>query len=98
MPTTATVVLDREKARALAAAAANNGVHVLRTVAVLWLHRNALRVDEACAVGIADLGEDSGHRVLQVVRKGGRKAKIALTRPPRRPRRSTWPTGPSGPQ
>jgi hypothetical protein len=46
---------------------------VLRTAAVvrLLLH-NALRVDEACA---ADLGEDSGHRVLRVVRKGARKAK-----------------------
>jgi hypothetical protein len=32
-----------------------------------------------CAVGIADLGEDSGHRVLRVVRKGARKAKIPLT-------------------
>jgi integrase/recombinase XerD len=28
---------------------------------------------------IADLGEDSGHRVLRVVRKGARKAKIPLT-------------------
>jgi integrase/recombinase XerD len=52
----------------------------LRTAAVvrLLLH-NALRVDEACAAGIADLGEDSGHRVLRVVRKGARKAKIPLT-------------------
>ena len=44
----------------------------------LLLH-NALRVDEACAADIADLGEDSGHRVLRVVRKGARKAKIPLT-------------------
>ena len=44
----------------------------------LLLH-NALRVDEACAADVADLGEDSGHRVLRVVRKGGRKAKIPLT-------------------
>jgi integrase/recombinase XerD len=35
--------------------------------------------DEACAVDITDLGEDSGHRVLRVVRKGARKAKIPLT-------------------
>src|SRR6185437_4537424 len=40
---------------------------------------NALRVDEACAADITDLGEDSGHRVLRVVRKGARKAKIPLT-------------------
>ena len=44
----------------------------------LLLH-NALRVDEACAADIADLGEDCGHRVLRVVRKGARKAKIPLT-------------------
>jgi hypothetical protein len=36
---------------------------------VRLLH-NALRVDEACA---ADLGEDSGHRALRVVRKGARE-------------------------
>ena len=29
--------------------------------------------------GVADLGEDAGHRVLRVVRKGARKAKIPLT-------------------
>jgi hypothetical protein len=34
----------------------------------LLLH-NALRVDEACAADITDLGEDSGHRVLRVVRR-----------------------------
>jgi integrase/recombinase XerD len=44
----------------------------------LLLH-NALRVDEACAADVTDLGGDSGHRVLRVVRKGARKAKIPLT-------------------
>ncbi len=44
----------------------------------LLLH-NALRVDEACAADVTDLGEDGGHRVLRVVRKGARKAKIPLT-------------------
>ena len=78
---TATVGLDRDQARALVAAAdADTGAQALRTAAVvrLLLH-NALRVDEACAADIADLGEDSGHRVLRVVRKGARKAKIPLT-------------------
>ena len=78
---TATVALDRDQARALVAAAdADTGAQALRTAAVvrLLLH-NALRVDEACAADIADLGEDSGHRVLRVVRKGARKAKIPLT-------------------
>jgi site-specific recombinase XerD len=78
---TATVGLDRDQARALVAVAdADTGGQALRTAAVvrLLLH-NALRVDEACAANIADLGEDSGHRVLRVVRKGARKAKIPLT-------------------
>ena len=78
---TATVGLDRDQARALVAAAdGDTGAQALRTAAVvrLLLH-NALRVDEACAADIADLGEDSGHRVLRVVRKGARKAKIPLT-------------------
>ena len=47
--------------------------------AVRLLLHNALRVDEACATDVIDLGEDCGHRVLRVVRKGARKAKIPLT-------------------
>ena len=43
------------------------------------LLHNALSVDEACAADVADLGEDSGHRVLRVVRKGARRAKVPLT-------------------
>ena len=78
---TATVGLDRDQARALVAAAdADTGGQALRTAAVvrLLLH-NALRVDEACAADLADLGEDGGHRILRVVRKGARRAKIPLT-------------------
>jgi integrase/recombinase XerD len=72
---TATVGLDRDQARALVAA--DTGAQALRTAAVvrLLLH-DALRVDEACAADVADLGEDSCHRVLRVVRRGARKAKI----------------------
>ena len=44
----------------------------------LLLH-NAARVAEACAAGIAGLGEDCGHRVIRVARKGARKVKIPLT-------------------
>jgi integrase/recombinase XerD len=78
---TATIGLDRDQARALLAAAdADTGTQALRTRAVvrLLLH-NALRVDEACAADVADLAEDSGHRVLRVIRKGSRKAKVPLT-------------------
>lgn len=77
---TATLGLDRHQARALvAAAAADTGAQALRTAAAvrLLLH-NSLRVDEACAADVADLGEDGGHRVLRVVRKGGRSADASL--------------------
>ena len=43
----------------------------------LLLH-NALRVDEACAADVTDLGTDAGHRVPRVTRKGGRRAKVPL--------------------
>ena len=77
---TTTVGLDRDEARAMVVAAADTGTQALRTAAVvrLLLH-NPLRVDEACAADVTDLGEDSGHRVLCVVRNGARKAKIPLT-------------------
>jgi integrase len=44
----------------------------------LLLH-NALRVDEVHAADGADLDEYSSHRVLRVVRKRARKARIPLT-------------------
>ena len=78
---TATIGLDRDQARALVAAAdADKGPQALRTAAVirLLLH-NGLRVDEACAADVANLGTDAGHRVLRVIRKGARKARVPLT-------------------
>ena len=78
---TTTIGLDRDQARALLEAAdRDRGAQALRTAAAvrLLLH-NALRVDEACAADVADLGADAGHRVLRVTRKGARKAKIPLT-------------------
>ena len=78
---TATIGLDRDQVRALVAAAdADRGPQALRTAAVIrLLVHNALRVDEACAADVADLGADTGHRVLRVIRKGARKARIPLT-------------------
>ena len=77
---TATIGLDRDQVRALVAAAdADTGPQALRTAAVIrLLVHNALRVDEACAADVADLGADTGHRVLLVIRKGARKARIPL--------------------
>ena len=78
---TATIGLDRDQVRALVAAAdADRGPQAMRTAAVIrLLVHNALRVDEACAADVADLGTDAGHRVLRVLRKGARKARIPLT-------------------
>ena len=78
---TATIGLDRDQVRALVAAAdADRGPQALRTAAVIRpLVHNALRVDEACAADVTDLGADAGHRVLRVLRKGARKARIPLT-------------------
>ena len=77
---TATIGLDRDQARALVAAAdADRGPQALRTAAVIrLLVHNALRVDEACAADVTDLGADAGHRVLRVTRKGARRAKVPL--------------------
>jgi site-specific recombinase XerD len=78
---TATIGLDRAQARALISAADTDpGPQALRTAAVirLLLH-NALRVDEACAADVTDLGADAGHRVLRVTRKGARRARVPLT-------------------
>ncbi len=80
---TATIGLDRDQVRALVAAAdADPGPQALRTAAVIrLLVHNALRVDEACAADVTDLGADAGHRVLHVLRKGARKARIPLAPP-----------------
>ena len=85
----ATVGLDRrDQARALVADTdADTGAQALRTAAAVRLLHNALRVDEACAAGVADLGEDSGHRVLRVVRNHGA---------PYWPKKSTDMVGPPG--
>jgi integrase/recombinase XerD len=45
---------------------------------------------------VADLGADAGHRVLRVMRKGARRAKVPLTRRPRPPWKPASPAGPAG--
>ena len=59
---TATIGLDRDRARALLQAAdRDTGAQALRTAAaVRLLPHNALRVDEACAADVADLGATPG--------------------------------------
>jgi integrase/recombinase XerD len=79
---TTTVGLDRDQARALLAAAdADTGPARLRAAAAirLLLHQG-LRVDELSRADVADLGNDRGHRILTVTRKGGHR--VALVLPP----------------
>lgn len=47
-------------------------------VVVLLLALNGLRVSEALEANVEDLTEERGHRVLKVVRKGGKSAVIPL--------------------
>ena len=78
---TATIGLTREQARALIAAAdADHGRARLRSAAMIWLLlHSALRVDEMPGADVADLGVDRGHRVLTVLGKGNRCAKVPLS-------------------
>lgn len=77
---TDTIGLTREQARALLTAAEDDtGPQHLRTVAALkLLLHNGLRVDELCSSTVDSLAHDRGHRVLRIVGKGGRRAKIPL--------------------
>ncbi|WP_158057114.1 tyrosine-type recombinase/integrase [Saccharomonospora sp. CUA-673] len=77
---TATIGLDREQTRALLAAAdADTGPQRLRTAAIVrLLVHNAIRTDELTAADVDALSQDRGHRVLTIVRKGGRRVKIPL--------------------
>jgi site-specific recombinase XerD len=80
---TATVSLDRAQLRALiTAAGTDTGLRAARTAAAIrLLATTALRVDELIQADIADLGSERGHRVVAVVRKGGRKARLPLPPP-----------------
>lgn len=71
-----TVGLTREDARRLLAAAA---AHSPRTGALIaLLLANGLRIGEALAADVTDLGTARGHRTLTVTRKGGRRATMPL--------------------
>jgi integrase/recombinase XerD len=71
-----TLGLDREEAiRFLAAAqAASVRDHALACLLTL----NGLRVSEACAANVVDLGVERAHRVLAVVGKGGQRTLVPL--------------------
>ena len=50
---------------------------------------NGLRISEACATSVEDLGFERGHRTLRTIGKGNKPAVIPLV--PRTPALSIWP-------
>lgn len=67
--------VDREEAAALLAASVGNARdHALACLLVL----NGLRVAEALAVDVEDIGEQRGHRTIELRRKGGKRQTAAL--------------------
>lgn len=68
--------LDRDELRQVLAAAAAAGPQALALVSLLSL--NGLRVSEACGAKASDLSEIRGRLVLEVKRKGGKRAVAPL--------------------
>lgn len=68
--------LDRDELRLVLSAAAAAGPQALALVSLLSL--NGLRVSEACGARARDLSEVRGHPVLEVLRKGGKRAVVPL--------------------
>ena len=72
----ATQGLTKDQARALLYAAQQDGARSYALVSLLIL--TGIRVSEALSAHLSDLQHDTGHRVLIVTRKGGKRAKIVL--------------------
>jgi site-specific recombinase XerD len=71
--------LDCDQAAQLLGAAANAGARDHALICLLLL--NGLRVSEACAARVDDLGAARGHITLRIRRKAGREATIPLAGP-----------------
>lgn len=71
--------VDRDPLRALLAAAERDGKrsHALLTLLAL----NGLRIGEALSRDVTDLDVERGHRVLRLVRKGGKRATAVPSAP-----------------
>jgi integrase/recombinase XerD len=74
-----TTGLTRAELATLRAAADDHSPRAAALVALLAL--NGLRVSEALAVQVDDLRSERGHRVLDVIRKGGARRTIPLAPP-----------------
>ena len=70
---------DRSGLRALLAVARDDGRRSNALIALLAL--NGLRIDEALSRDVDDLDIERGHRVLRLVRKGGKRATAVLSAP-----------------
>ncbi len=68
--------LDRDEARSLLVAARASGPRDHALVALLLF--NGLRVSEVVTAKIENLDHERGHRVLRIVRKGGKRATVPL--------------------
>ncbi|ONH34296.1 integrase [Protofrankia sp. BMG5.30] len=71
-----TTGLDRDEVRALLAAAAADSPRAHALIGLLA--GNGLRVGEVLAADVDDLDVERGHRVLRIVRKGGKRATVPL--------------------
>jgi integrase/recombinase XerD len=71
-----TIGLDRDDARRFLAAAADDSPRARALVALLLL--DGLRVSEALAADVDDLGTARGHRTIRVTRKGATTATVPL--------------------
>jgi integrase/recombinase XerD len=72
-----TLGLTGEQARGLLAAAAEHSPRMRALVALLLV--DGLRISEALTLDVTDVRDvDRGHRVVQLTRKGGRRARAAL--------------------
>jgi integrase/recombinase XerD len=80
---TQTTGLARDQLRALLEAArqraaTGRGAGARDLALVTLLAHNGLRIGEALAANVEDLGTERGHQVLRITRKGGRRAMVAL--------------------
>lgn len=68
--------LDRSELRSLIDSAREHGSRSYAFVCLLAL--NGLRVSEACDAQVEHLAIERGHHVLHVIRKGGKRARLAI--------------------
>jgi integrase/recombinase XerD len=74
-----TVGLNADELRRLLTAAAQHSPRSAALVSLLVL--NGLRIAEALGADVRDYGHDRGHRVLRIIRKGGKATRIPLAPP-----------------